>query len=56
MQNIADTHCRKTFGYLDEEDLKSEIWSLCLVAVPEDDFMLEPACGFGREDPSPQFR
>jgi hypothetical protein len=30
IQRISNEHCHKTFGYLDEEDLKNEIWVICL--------------------------
>jgi hypothetical protein len=30
IQKISEEHCRKTFGYLDEDDLKNEIWVICL--------------------------
>lgn len=34
---IAEEHSNKTFGYLDKEDLKSEIWVICLEKLPEFD-------------------
>jgi DNA-directed RNA polymerase specialized sigma24 family protein len=30
IQRIASEHCFKTFGYLDVDDLKNEIWVICL--------------------------
>ena len=30
IKRISEEHCRKTFGYLDEDDLKNEIWLICL--------------------------
>ncbi len=30
IEKISKEHCRKTFGYLDEDDLKNEIWLICL--------------------------
>lgn len=30
ISRISEEHCRKTFGYLDENDLKNEIWLICL--------------------------
>ena len=30
IQRIAEEHSNKTFGYLDKDDLKGEIWVICL--------------------------
>lgn len=30
---IADEHSNKTFGYLDKDDLKNEIWIICLEKI-----------------------
>lgn len=30
INRISEEHCHKVFGYLDENDLKNEIWAICL--------------------------
>ena len=30
IERISNEHCFKTFGYLKEEDLRNEIWIICL--------------------------
>lgn len=35
INKIASEHCHKTFGYLDEDDLKNEIWVICLEQIKE---------------------
>lgn len=37
INRIANEHCKKTFGYLDEDDLKNEIWIICLDRLDEYD-------------------
>ncbi len=37
IDRIANEHCKKTFGYLEKNDLKNEIWVICLTAITEFD-------------------
>jgi uncharacterized protein YeeX (DUF496 family) len=37
IDRISNEHCRKTFGYLDKDDLKNEIWTICLEKIEEYD-------------------
>lgn len=37
IEKIAKEHCNKTFGYLDKNDLKNEIWVICLEKLHEYD-------------------
>lgn len=37
INKIANGHCFKTFGYLDQDDLKNEIWLICLSRLKEFD-------------------
>jgi hypothetical protein len=30
INKISQEHSKKVFGYLDEDDLKNEIWCICL--------------------------
>lgn len=36
INKIANEHCHKTFAFLDEDDLRNEIWVICLEKI--DDF------------------
>ena len=46
---IAKEHSKKTFGYLDESDLESEIWIICMNAIQEYDKKLGPLENFLRK-------
>jgi DNA-directed RNA polymerase specialized sigma24 family protein len=35
IDKISNEHCGKKFGYLDENDLKNEIWIICLEKLPD---------------------
>jgi len=35
ISRIADEHCSNTFGYLTKDDLKNEIWVICLEVLPD---------------------
>src|SRR4051794_10250497 len=38
IERIAKEHSRNKFGYLSEEDLKNEIWVICLERIEEFDY------------------
>lgn len=38
INRIANEHCGKTFGYLSKEDLKNEIWVICLDKIKDFDY------------------
>jgi hypothetical protein len=35
IDKISKEHCHKTFGYLDKNDLKNEIWAICLEKIKD---------------------
>ena len=35
IQSIAEAHSNKTYSYLEKDDLKSEIWCICIGALQE---------------------
>ena len=37
IEKISREHCKKTFGYLDQDDLKNEIWIICLEKLKDHD-------------------
>lgn len=37
IEKISNEHCHKVFGYLDKEDLKNEIWVICLEKIKDYD-------------------
>lgn len=37
IQKVANEHCHKRFGYFTTDDLKNEIWVICLEAINEFD-------------------
>lgn len=37
IERIAKEHCKKKFGYLTEDDLRGEIWKICLEKLPDFD-------------------
>lgn len=38
IERISREHSHKTFGYLDEGDLRNEIWTICLEKLPDFDY------------------
>lgn len=38
INKIAESHCNKKFGYLSKEDLKNEIWVICLDKLKDFDY------------------
>jgi hypothetical protein len=38
IDRISKEHCHKVFGYLDENDLKNEIWAICLEKIKDFDY------------------
>lgn len=37
IEKISKEHCKKTFGYLGEDDLRNEIWQICLEKLEDFD-------------------